>query len=159
MIVKSIQFLDPSRTFPIEMNPEIFGHDEDLYIALEDIIHLSSMVEIGAQCVALYIRLAIFSLFTLHAQNNILFLSNLLKIPLVLYVLLLNTTIEFRILHRKLEKSKREQYFRFFDPTWASVMGSSQMERAQLIAECLKEIEIGQFWLLPVNIRYYFVNR
>ena len=70
-MLKSIQFLDPSRTFPIEMNPKIFGHDEDLYIALEDIIHLSTMDEIEAPCVVLYIRLAIFSLFTLHAQNNI----------------------------------------------------------------------------------------
>ena len=71
MMLKSIQFSDSSCTFPIEMNLGIFGHDEDLYIALEDIIHLSTMVEIGAQCVALYIRLAIFSLFTLHTENNI----------------------------------------------------------------------------------------
>ena len=71
MIVKSIQFSDPSRTFPIEMNPEIFGHDEGLYTTLEDIIHLSITDEIGTPCVVLCIRLAIFSLFTLHAQNNI----------------------------------------------------------------------------------------
>ena len=58
----------------------------------------------------------------------------------------------FRILHEILEKSKQGHHFRFFDPLWASVMDSSQIERAELIANRLKDTELGQFWLLPVNI-------
>lgn len=71
-----------------------------------------------------------------HAQNNIICLTNSIVI--------------FRILHRKLEKANRAQYFRFFHPTLA--LDSCQTQNAISMENRLEDTETGQFWLLPIHI-------
>ncbi|XP_062114214.1 uncharacterized protein LOC133825264 [Humulus lupulus] len=64
-------------------------------------------------------------------------------------------TFWIRILHRKLEKANRAQYFRFFHPTLA--LDSCQTQNAISMANCLEDTETGQFWLLPIHIRYHWM--
>lgn len=56
MMLKRIQVSEPSITFPIEMNPSTFRHDQKLFIAPEDVIQFGTMVEIVAPCIVLYKR-------------------------------------------------------------------------------------------------------
>lgn len=63
---------------------------------------------------------------------------------------LINSIVIFRILHQKLEKANRKQYFRFFHPTLA--LDSCQTHNALLMTNRLEDTEVGQFWLLPVHI-------
>ncbi|KAF4391146.1 hypothetical protein F8388_009568 [Cannabis sativa] len=54
-----------------------------------------------------------------------------------------------RILHEKLVKANRAQYFRFFHPILA--LDSCQAQNAMTMADRMEGTEAGQFWLLSVN--------
>ncbi|KAF4346084.1 hypothetical protein G4B88_003180 [Cannabis sativa] len=54
-----------------------------------------------------------------------------------------------RILHEKLVKANRAQYFRFFHPILA--LDSCQAQNAMTMADRMEGIEAGQLWLLSVN--------
>ncbi|KAF4361905.1 hypothetical protein F8388_005641 [Cannabis sativa] len=53
------------------------------------------------------------------------------------------------ILHEKLVKANRAQYFRFFHPILA--LDSCQAQNAMTMADRMEGTEAGQFWLLSVN--------
>ncbi|KAM6587737.1 hypothetical protein CsatA_010342 [Cannabis sativa] len=55
-ILLSVQYRKSREEYRIEMDPNIFGSDQDLYIEPKDIVHLGTNVEIGAECIAFYIR-------------------------------------------------------------------------------------------------------
>ncbi|KAF4403339.1 hypothetical protein G4B88_007985 [Cannabis sativa] len=55
-ILLSVQYRESREEYRIEMDPNIFGSDQDLYIEPKDIVHLGTNVEIGAECIAFYIR-------------------------------------------------------------------------------------------------------
>ncbi|XP_062114944.1 uncharacterized protein LOC133828918 [Humulus lupulus] len=46
----------------VPMDFEILGHENDLYISQEDIVHFGLIEEIGASCISLYIRILYFQL-------------------------------------------------------------------------------------------------
>ncbi|KAF4350633.1 hypothetical protein G4B88_010151 [Cannabis sativa] len=56
-ILLSVQYRKSREEYRIEMDPNIFGSDQDLYIEPKDIVHLGTNVEIGAECIAFYIRI------------------------------------------------------------------------------------------------------
>ncbi|KAF4392720.1 hypothetical protein G4B88_029459 [Cannabis sativa] len=55
-ILLSVQYRKSREEYRFEMDPNIFGSDQDLYIEPKDIVHLGTNVEIGAECIAFYIR-------------------------------------------------------------------------------------------------------
>ncbi|KAF4359816.1 hypothetical protein G4B88_020337 [Cannabis sativa] len=57
-ILLSVQYRKSREEYRIEMDPNIFGSDQDLYIEPKDIVHLGTNVEIGAECIAFYISWA-----------------------------------------------------------------------------------------------------
>ncbi|KAF4360237.1 hypothetical protein G4B88_003571 [Cannabis sativa] len=83
----------------------------------EEYLHLGTNVEIGAECIAFYIR----------------------------------------ILHERLKNSKREKYFRFIHPSWASIVGSYLQQNVESIADRLASAGEMQLSLIPINLGYYWV--
>ncbi|XP_062107425.1 uncharacterized protein LOC133818526 isoform X2 [Humulus lupulus] len=61
-LLTTVKYVEPSFMIKITMDFEIFGHENDLYISQEDIVHVGLMEEIGASCVSLYIRILYFQL-------------------------------------------------------------------------------------------------
>ncbi|XP_062075175.1 uncharacterized protein LOC133779202 [Humulus lupulus] len=61
-LLTTVKYVEPSFMIKILMDFEIFGHENDLYISQEDIVHVGLMEEIGASCVSLYIRILYFQL-------------------------------------------------------------------------------------------------
>ncbi|KAF4353538.1 hypothetical protein G4B88_030173 [Cannabis sativa] len=59
------------------------------------------------------------------------------------------------ILHEKLVKANRAQYFRFFHPILA--LDSCQAQNAMTMADRMEGTEAGQFWLLFVNTRDHWM--
>ncbi|KAF4391503.1 hypothetical protein F8388_008907 [Cannabis sativa] len=116
-ILLSVQYRKSREEYRIEMDPNIFGSDQDLYIEPKDIVHLGTNVEIGAECIAFYIR----------------------------------------ILHERLKNSKREKYFRFIHPSWASIVGSYLQQNVESIADRLASAGEMQLSLIPINLGYHWV--
>ncbi|KAF4346117.1 hypothetical protein G4B88_030236 [Cannabis sativa] len=54
-ILLSVQYRKSRDEYRIEMDPNIFGSDQDLYIEPKDIVDFGTNVEIGAGCIAFYI--------------------------------------------------------------------------------------------------------
>ncbi|XP_062110490.1 uncharacterized protein LOC133822239 [Humulus lupulus] len=61
-LLTTVKYVEPSFMVKVPMDFEILGHENDLYISQEDIVHFGLMEEIGASCISLYIRILYFQL-------------------------------------------------------------------------------------------------